>query len=201
MTSPSERTDSRRIACIGWGSLVWDPRELPRLGEWRDDGPLLPVEFARESGDEPEKRRITLVICENAPRVPTCWSLLDVEDMAAARHALALREHGEPTPSWTRKNIGFCDLVAGTNAGREAETIAAWAANAGLAGVVWTDLPCGFRQSRRVMPDADAVIAYLRNLNGAALQGAEEYVRKAPAQVDTAYRRRIVEALGWSYRR
>jgi len=47
-----------KIAVIAWGSLVWDPRDLDIEPEWREDGPLLPVEFARFSGRE----RLTLVL-------------------------------------------------------------------------------------------------------------------------------------------
>lgn len=39
------------IACIGWGSLICDRRNLDEDGHWRVDGPLPPVEFARQSSD------------------------------------------------------------------------------------------------------------------------------------------------------
>lgn len=188
------------IACIGWGSLVWDPRTLPCAEEWRNDGPLLPVEFARESGDKPETRRITLVICDGAQPVPTCWTQLRADIIDDARKALAVREYERASRQWTEKYIGFCDLQTGAQSGREAATIAAWAAAAGLRGAVWTDLPCGFRDKRKTMPSMDEVIAYLSSLDGPARDGAEEYVRRAPAQVATRYRQQIVEALGWSYR-
>jgi hypothetical protein len=48
------------IACIGWGSLIWDMRNLNVDGNWHADGPLLPIEFARQSRDG----RITLVIVQ-----------------------------------------------------------------------------------------------------------------------------------------
>src|SRR6266446_8766603 len=76
------------IACIGWGSLIWDSRDLPHRGSWQNDGPLLPVEFARESGGKTDGpgEKITLVICPDTPRVRTYWALLDVPDISRAQH-------------------------------------------------------------------------------------------------------------------
>jgi hypothetical protein len=47
-----------KIVILGWGSLIWDPRDLPHQEPWLDDGPKLPLEFSRISKD----RRLTLVI-------------------------------------------------------------------------------------------------------------------------------------------
>lgn len=97
------------IACIGWGSLVCEARDLP-CSEWRYDGPPLPVEFARESGGKRKSDpgdRITLVICTDVPRVPTCWALLHVPDMQVARHRLAKREYEGATEAWTAAHTGF----------------------------------------------------------------------------------------------
>jgi hypothetical protein len=192
--------DQKKIACIGWGSLVWAPRDLPLVDEWRNDGPSLPVEFARESGDAPGTRRITLVICPEAPRVTTYWATLDASTINVARDQLGVREYKDATAKWIAKNVGFWDERTDTSFGLEEKIIATWAMANGLAGAVWTNLPCGFRESRETMPQSEAVVAYLRALGPEDRLGAEEYVRNAPGQIDTPYRRAIEDALGWTSR-
>lgn len=183
------------IVCIGWGSLVWDPRDLP-CGPWHDDGPSLPVEFVRESSN----RRITLVIDAKAPRVRTLWTILDVQDLNAAGKALGVREYKDAGPKWIAKNIGFWTGADDESRGREADTIAAWAKSRELKGAVWTSLPPKFGGVDDEVPSVDDVIAYLDALRSAERDEAEKYVRKAPLQIDTPYRQRIAAALGWTYR-
>lgn len=56
-----------RIACIGWGSLIWNQKDLLIYGEWYKNGPALPIEFVSQSSDD----RLTLVISDLAKPVPT----------------------------------------------------------------------------------------------------------------------------------
>ncbi len=76
------------IACLGWGSLIWDQRSLPVRGKWFDDGPVLPIEFARESSG----RRITLVIADVEYTVRSLWALMSVKTLEEAKSQLAERE-------------------------------------------------------------------------------------------------------------
>ena len=75
------------IACLGWGSLIWDPDCLP-VGAWHEDGPELALEFARLSGGG----RITLVVMNDGPRVPVLWTLLAVPTLEDGVAALRARE-------------------------------------------------------------------------------------------------------------
>ena len=190
-----ESSQRGAIVCIGWGSLVYDPRDLP-CGPWHGDGPQLPVEFARVSSGE----RITLVICPGVPRVPTFWSVLCVADLPTARNRLGVREWEKAKAAWIDKNVGYWERATRMSHGREADAIAAWARPREIAAVVWTNLPANWDGKDGAMPSADDVVDHLRVLGGENRDRAEAYVRQAPAQIDTPYRRRIAQELGWTYR-
>jgi hypothetical protein len=117
---------SMKIAVIGWGSLTdkTDERNkaFPIEWDWRQDGPLLPVEFARQSKDG----RITLVIIPNRSEVrcvPTLWTLMNVPDIDAAGRELARRK------DTTIRNIAFWN--AESSHGNSADIVKNWALDQG----------------------------------------------------------------------
>lgn len=172
------------VTCLGWGSLIWKPDDLPQTG-WQTDGPLLPVEFTRQSGDG----RITLVIAADAVHVRVLRTRLKLNSVDESREALAKRE-GCP-----KRRIGYWSSASSSNLD-EAESIGRWAGPRGITGVVWTALKPKFGDEYR-KPSCCEVIKYLGGLSGLARAKAEEYVRRAPAQIRTAYRETIEGELGW----
>lgn len=179
------------IACLGWGSLIWDERNLDVDGQWRGDGPALPIEFARQSSDG----RITLLLVQGFAPVPTLWSVFNTGDLLRARESLRQRERiprsraGDLITQWRR----------GENPVAEHDgTISAWAAGMGLEAAVWTNLPPKLGGIDGRMPTENEVVAYLRALQGETRAAAEQYLRRAPRQIATAYRRAIERALGWT---
>ena len=180
-----------RIACLGWGSLVWDPRELPIQREWFADGPFVQVEFARQS----DNGRMTLVLEPSAPPVRSLWAVMDHTDIDAAREALRKREgmsqkRAKEIVGWS-KGESSPELII---------DLPEWTASHGVEGVVWTALPPKFDGEEGRTPEVEQVLEYLGGLTGAARDAAECYIRCAPRQIDTPYRRRIAAALQWTHR-
>jgi hypothetical protein len=72
-----------------------------------------------------------------------------------------------------------------------------WAAQRSVDAVLWTALPPKFEEMEGRVPKAEEVVAFLRQLPHEKREHAEEYVRRAPLQIDTEYRRTIESVLGW----
>lgn len=179
-----------RIACLGWGSLIWDPRTLPLVTGWSHDGPGLPVEFARQSNDG----RITLVITPDARATRVFSAALEVTSMETACVTLAARE-GIPDKFITR-SVGHW-AAASRSDHPETDGIGRWAREAGYDGVVWTALKPKFGDAYRT-PSCEQVVGYLGGLSGDARERAEDYVCRTPAVIRTAYRNEIEQVLGWT---
>ena len=179
-----------KIACLGWGSLIWDPRSLHVRSEWFADGPLLPIEFARESND----KRITLVITPGSPPIRSLWALSSLDSVDAAKADLALRENINGKN--VQYSIGIWERTEQAQGSMDPE-IVAWANRLNLDAVVWTKLKPLFGGEERVAT-VDEIIAHLRGLSHELRANAERYVRMTPRQIDTPYRRRMEQEFGWS---
>ena len=180
------------IACLGWGSLIWNLGELPIQRQWFCDGPLVKVEFLRQSRGD----RITLVLHESAGAVRSLWAAMTVEDVDAAARALAAREGvldrnvEKHIGRWRRGDANPESVIE----------LAPWAESRGVGAVIWCALPPKFKCEEDRVPSSSEVVAHLSQLVGPKRDVAEEYVRRTPAQIDTKYRREIEASLGWSFR-
>ena len=203
------------IVCLGWGSLIWSLRDLPvncsgcldhhrrnsaerwvSNGPWLLNGPLLPVEFARQSSDG----RITLVITPKCRRVQVFSAVMNVPPMEDngieyARCALAVREGIQSK----NINLSVGHWSANSKSGHdEVGVVGNWAEQLGYKGVVWTELKPKFRGKYEI-PTSDQVLEYLcHDLSGDKLEKAKEYVRRTPRSIRTEYRDEIERVLGWT---
>jgi hypothetical protein len=161
---------------------------------WRQDGPVLPIEFSRISGWTKKVQYLSLVI-DDHDGTPT-----------RVRHALSNRATLADTISdlmaregTPRDKIGFVDLRAGAAHSRVpavSETLKEWARTADLHAVVWTDLEPNFPKTLKRPFATSEALAFLESRQGESLALAREYVLKAPPEVDTPVRRLARES-GW----
>jgi hypothetical protein len=195
-----DKQPAPKIAILGWGSLIWDKRPEfdDKHGEWKDDGPELPLEFSRIS--ETRLGALTLVI--DPDHGQTC----------TVQHALSTRMNPEDAIADLRcregtmmKRMGF--YFAGGSRTCEPpvpHSIPAWAKAKELDAVVWTGLPSNFEDVLRKQKLKEELttfsvknaIAHIQRLNPEAKAMAATYVWRAPAYVDTPLRRAL-QAAPW----
>ena len=142
------------------------------------------VEFLRQSLDD----RITLVLDESAAPVQSLWAKMLFHEVSSAVESLRSRE------GTTTKLIGLWTI--GGPSPTLIPDLSSWATERNLDAVIWTNLGRRFHGLDRAAT-ASEVLGHLSQLTGEKLDAAEEYVRKAPVQIDTTYRRKIADALGW----
>jgi len=179
------------VAILGWGSLIWDPRDLPCDGAWQVGGPVLPIEFSRVPSD----CRLTLVIDPvNGVPVATQYVRSPRTNLDNAISDLRQRE------STVTNRIGFVNLLNGTSrCGVDPSLVArirGWSAGNGLDGIVWTDLPSNFEEELGSPFSIEGARNYLVKLPKSAAERARQYMNNAPAEVETPTRRSMQET-GW----
>jgi hypothetical protein len=189
MISALIATDMTTIACLGWGSLIWNPGELLMFPPWEPDGPQVRVEFLRKS----KNGRVTLVLEESAAPVRSLWVRMTTADLQTARESLRVRED-IPRRNAVR-DIGVWHR--GEESPPLIPNLSEWGGRKNLNAVIYTNLRRKFDEDGRHAA-VDEVVSYLNRCTGDVREKAEEYVRKAPTQVNTAYRRAIEVALGWT---
>lgn len=173
-----------KIVILGWGSLIWQPKDLAFNKEfgWKKNGPILPIEFARISTNG----RLTLVITEEGTEVTTLYALSNYHDLDEAILNLVVRECSG------KKSIGYYDknnnAFFSINLNIKSN-IEEWIKQTDFDAVIWTDLP-------EKLESKDP-LEYLKSLIGNKSTSAEEYIRRTPTQIKTALRTKIEEELNW----
>ncbi len=170
-------------AILGWGSLIWDPRGLPIQGDWKTDGPKLPVEFCRISASWP----LTLVIDRGSNDVNVLHALYDGAYVSDAIENLAARE------GCNVRHIGVIDKGSGIHkvSSRNVEiipTIEEWMSVQGYDSVIWTDLPSNFKERTGRGFTVKNGLRFLNSLASADRERALQYIDNAPEQVNTSLR-------------
>lgn len=184
-----------KIAILGWGSLLWQPKDLQFDKEtgWSANGPFLPIEFARISKDG----RLTLVITKNATEVQTYFAISSHETSEEAVLNLAVREGSG------REQIGSYDKSEKTFSKKVFfnKNILDWINNTDIDAVIWTNLGEKWESTNengeKIKIVSDDRIDYLKNLKGNKSALAEEYIRRTPTQIQTQYRTLIEKELNW----
>lgn len=167
-----------KIAVICWGSVYWDKGSLKTLGEWKNDGPELPLEFCRISSHGRSKERVILALHESSAMSVTYWDILTATDLKTARNNLRDREGAvtDDIETFTR-NQNPLSLAA--------VQIDKWLANhPEIDAVVWTGLGSNWSKIRHTEFSMEDLVQYLDSKKSSIAKTKESF-EKAPAQINT----------------
>jgi hypothetical protein len=184
-----------RIVILGWGSLINEPRDLPIVGDWQKDGPVLWIEFSRISRKGERAGCLTLVIDERCEsEVTTLHVLSPRTDLAQAVADLQERE------GTSQDDIGFCVVAAGRFAPnalsrhpKSCERIRAWALEKGFDAVIWAAQSRRFKDALGIPFSPAAALNYLNGLPAPTKEKALQYIHDTPAQTMTPFRHLLLE--------
>lgn len=184
-----------KIAILGWGSLIWDKRDLPIVGDWQKDGPKLRIEFSRISKKGERAGCLTLVIDERSEEESiSLYAASPRTDLAQAIADLCARE------GTSSDDIGFCEVAARRFAPnalnrhpKSCERICDWAAEKKYDVVVWTALARRFKDVVGIQFSPAAALNYLSGLPAPTKKKAFAYIHSAPEQTMTPFRRLLLE--------
>lgn len=178
-----------KIAILGWGSLIWQPKDLnfDKSKGWKKDGVKLPIEFARIS----QNGRLTLVITPNGTEVPTLYAVSKYTTIEEAVLDLAVREGTDKFKDYkigyyNKQEDEFCP-----NDFKYKKEIKEWINTTDFNAVIWTNLGENWKEK------TDNRIEHLKSLKEETQSLAEEYIRKTPVQINTAFRKEIEKELNW----
>jgi hypothetical protein len=176
-----------KIACLGWGSLIWRQENLQIQNKWFEDGPILPIEFSRHSDND----RLTLIIDEEAKPVRVLWALMTSDNIQLAIQSLKERE------GIKKDDLIHSAKATDTDKSAVKSTIIQWLKSKDIDAAIWTGLSFSDKTNKN-RPTLEYVLNHLRTLEYIKRRTAEEYIRKAPKQIDTEFRRKIEVEFGWT---
>lgn len=182
-----------KIAILGWGSLIWNPKSLQynTTFGWQKDGPMLPLEFSRISKD----LRLTIVLEPNAKLVQSLYAFSTNSTIEEAVLNLAVREGS------ARSAIGYFDKNNNKSYPESFEylkNIKEWLSkHPEIDAVIWTNLGANWKETDRIKSKKRDRLEHLKALDGPTKAIAEEYIRKTPIQIATNFRKEIENEFKW----
>ncbi len=175
-----------KIAVICWGSIYWDKGSLKTRGDWKNDGPELPLEFCRISSPGKSKERVTLVLNECSKLCLTYWDLMSATDLKTARNNLRDREGSvtDDIHTFTRGQNPLSVI---------SKQIESWlVGHPEVDAVVWTGLDSNWAQFRKNKFSIEDLVQYLESKKD-SIAKIKEYFEKAPPQSQTVGREVFTE--------